>query len=122
MPSLPKVSAAELEQMFPPGGAPTQSGFQHGARAWLQLVVFVLNQLYTGSARPAAGPPTEAQRRAMDLLLEDCGELCRDGKSRSPHEWPAAYKAKTDAYWWEPVYAATPLTLLQVLPTLPPLG
>ncbi len=41
-----------------------------------QLVIYSLNQLYTGSARPAPGPPTEAQEKSIGLLLEDCGELC----------------------------------------------
>ena len=85
-------------------------------------MIFSLNQMYTGTARPASGPPTDAQKKALGLLFEDCAELCRDGTSRSPNEWPAAYKSKADSYWGEPVYVATPLTLLQVLPTLPPPG
>ena len=122
LPPLPLASGTELESMFPAGAAPTTEGFKYGARAWLQLVVYALNQMYTGSARPGPGPPSEAQAKAIDLLYEDCGELCRDSKSRTLHEWPAAYKAKENAYWGEPVYTATPLTLAQVLPTLPPPG
>ena len=75
-----------------------------------------------GECQACGWPPSEAQKRALELLYEDCGELCRDGKSRSPADWPAAYKSKMNAYWGEPVYVATPLTLMQVLPTLPPPG
>ena len=46
--------------------------------------------------------------------------MCRDGTNRSTSELPEAYKAKGDAYLGEPVYVPTPLTLLRVLPTLPP--
>ena len=122
VPALPPASASQLDQLFPADSAPTVEGFKLGALSWVNLVIYALNQMYTGSAQPAKGPPTEAQRRAIDLLYEDCGELCRDSKSRSPSDWPAAYKAKLNAYWGEPVYVATPLTLMQVLPTLPPPG
>ena len=44
-------------------------------------------------------------------IAKDCEELRRDTESRSPHEWPEAYKAKAESYWGEPVYVATPLTL-----------
>ena len=99
VPSLPTVSASELDAFFPEDSPPTAEGFKYGAQSWLHLVIYALNQMYTGSAQPAKGPPTEAQSRAISLPYEDCGELCRDVKSRSPNEWPAAYKSKLNAYW-----------------------
>ena len=122
VPSFPQVSPQQLDACFPADAPPTTEGFKLGTKAWLCLLIHGLNQMYTGSARPARGPPTEAQAQAIEHLFADCAELCRDGTSRAPHEWPQAYKLKAESYWGEPVYVATPLTMRQVLPTLPPKG
>ena len=78
--------------------------------------------MYTGSASPGRGPPTEAQTQAIDNLYQDCGEFSRHTDCRSPTRWPQEYKAKADAYWGDPIYTAVPLTLRRVLPTLPAPG
>ena len=122
VPTVPITSEQELCWLYPEGQPVTKEGFHLGVVSWLHLVIYALNQMYTGSATPSGRPPTEAQKKAIDLLYEDCGEFCRDGTSRSPTSWPEGYKSKADSYWGEPVYSATPLTLLQVLPTLPPRG
>ena len=72
VPAVPVVSASEMGRMFPVDGAPSSEGFQLGALSWLHMVIYALNFTYTGSAEPAKGEPSAAQRRAIDLLYEDC--------------------------------------------------
>ena len=73
LPRFPAAGSNELDRLFPPGAPTSLEGYKYGAQAWLHLVVYGLNQMYTGSARPAAGPPTEAQKRAIALLFEVAG-------------------------------------------------
>ena len=68
------------------------------------------------------GPPTEAQSRALTEMLEDCVAFVADQGARAPTDFVKEMGSKTHSYWGEPVYCAEPITLLQVIPTLPAKG
>ena len=95
-----------------------------GAAAWLWILVVTLNALYTGTGGGTARDKCNAsQKRAMDLLAKDAGRFCTSGGSTGDLNlnWEEELLKKTD-YWGEPMYTARPLSLEQVLPSLPPSG
>ena len=98
-PAIPDYTIADADKFFPHSETVTSEGRQAVAQAWLLLGICGLNYMYTGSARPGRGPPTEAQTKAIELLYQDCGEFSRHTNCWSPTSWPQEYKAKADAYW-----------------------
>ena len=94
-----------------------------GAEAWLYLVVAALNGMDAhGNCVSFFGPPTPAQATALAQLLGDCERFVQNDTAKSPTDFNRELGAKLESYWGEPVFTAQPLTLLQVMPTLPAKG
>ena len=81
-----------------------------------------MNNLHSTRDAVCHTAPTEAQRRAIYLLHEDCAAFVADGSLRTPTDHLGVLGGTADSYWGEPVYVAHPITLAQVEPTLPKEG
>ena len=91
-----------------------------GADAWHYILIAALNNLDShGRCVSFFGPPTTAQARALQDLLDDCIRFVADDSARAPVDFNKELGAKLESYWGEPVFTAQEITLLQVCPTLP---
>ena len=123
LPRLSTVPEVDLAALFPATGIISTSAKLLGAECWQHLLVAALNGLDShGNCLSIFGPPTAAQKRALEGLLLDCTNFVSDEKARTPTDFTKQLGAKSNSYWGEPVYTAEDLTLEQVIPTLPAKG
>ena len=124
-PTVRALTKEQLDAAFPSDNVPTKTALDYAAKAWLALVITALN-LMASNGRSHQGPTSPlspAQERAVEHLLEQCVAFVKeDPSARMPSDWIANLKGKAHGYWGEPVYVAEPITLLQVLASLPARG
>ena len=55
VPQCSPATAEDLARLYPPGAAVTVEGFKHGAKAWLNMVLYALNQNVYRFCSPSGG-------------------------------------------------------------------
>ena len=123
VPRFQHLSEEDIERAFPAGQHDLRSHYRLGAQAWTMLAVQGLNFLHS-NGRDSRGPASgsEAQRKAVQLIYEECAEFCRPNKGVTSGNPQKALGAKLESYWGDVVATAEQLTLEQVTPTLPEPG
>lgn len=91
-------------------------------QAWTYVLVFGLNALYGSVAAPGLGRWTKTERRAVESLRDVVSRRCQfeDSLVASVEEIDKELKSKFVGYCGEEVSKCYPLTLEQILPSLPP--
>ena len=104
----------------------------HGVGCWSLLTICVLNFLYAGvnhlhELRICRGKPRPAQLSALRRIVRDAHWLVKrapeDGVAHTTFQhFPQVLKRKRVGYTGEEVSRPQPLTLLEIIPGLPPAG
>ncbi len=102
----------------------TEAGFveEWFSEAWTYVLIFGLNCLYGSKAAPGLGRWTKGERRAVSTLQGLVSQRCGESKMVEP-DIQAIEKdlaTKYVGYNGEEVSKCYPLTLEQILPSLPP--
>ena len=90
--------------------------------AWIYVIIFGLNVLYGSKAAPGLGRWTKSERRAFEALQGLVSQRCGESKEVLPkvEEIEKDLASKYVGYNGEEVSKCFPLTLAQILPSLPP--
>ena len=123
VPRFEHLSDEEIDKVFPHGLHDQKGQFRFGTQAWTTLAIQSLNLVHSNgqcSQGPVSG--SEAQRKAVQLIYEECAEFCRPSKGLTSGNPEKALGAKLESYRGDFVATAEELSLEQVIPTLPEPG
>ena len=123
VPRFKAFSESDIEAALMPAERDSKAQYLLGTQAWTVLAVESLNLLHSNGSS-ARGPESgsEAQRKAVQFIYEECAEFCRPGKGVTSGDPQKALGAKLESYWGDVVATAEEMTLEQVIPTLPDVG
>ena len=122
------LGISSVEDRFQQEAAVHQEGWPQLVTAWVRVLVVVLNFSFSlGRAHTRfmcpLGPVTLAQQGVLDRLGSAAARLSFDETAEMPAcDWRRELKEKRIDYHGEESGAPMPLTLEQVVPTLPPRG
>mgnify|MGYP003333489142 CR=1 FL=1 len=123
VPRFKILSDAGIEGVFLTAERGTKAQYLVGTQAWTILAIESLNLFHSNGASAGAPPSgSEAQRKAVQLIYEECADFCKHGKGMTSGNPQKALGQKLESYWGDTVATAEEMTLEQVIPTLPDVG